>query len=230
MRALRAENDQAARFCDQCGTVMELPSVHAELSRPLPASDTSPSGRRAFLRSLDEPSPDERDYIQSRLADAEREVAACEAAMDEAGADMRSARHRIDTGYMTERSDLDLVARHEYAGLLQVQDPLGGDRAGVPACPCPDCPADRRVRGGQQTTWAAPPRVVTVVASVEVPGVVEPIESATFDWHGQPLFLGGNVHAQLGTIIRAGHPFLKLHPGLFEPLTVDAEFDHLKDG
>lgn len=39
-----------------------------------------------------------------------------------------------------------------------------------------------------------------------------------------------NDRADPGTIVRKGSKVAKAHPELFEPLTVEAEFDHLNDG
>ena len=39
-----------------------------------------------------------------------------------------------------------------------------------------------------------------------------------------------NDCAEPGTIVRKGSKVAKAHPELFEPLTVEAEFDHLNDG
>lgn len=47
------------------------------------------------------------------------------------------------------------------------------------------------------------------------PDVYVAKESATFDFHGQPIFLTAGV-----TTVRAGHPILKGHEGLFEPLRI----------
>lgn len=48
-------------------------------------------------------------------------------------------------------------------------------------------------------------------------------ESATFDYAGQPVFLTAGT-----TIVRAGHPILKSHEHLFEPLKV--HWDHKPAG
>ena len=50
-------------------------------------------------------------------------------------------------------------------------------------------------------------------------------ESATFEHNGQPIFLTAGV-----TLVRAGHPILKGHEGLFEPVRVHYEVAQPKAG
>ncbi len=44
-------------------------------------------------------------------------------------------------------------------------------------------------------------------------------ESATFDYNGQPVFLTAGV-----TTVRRGHPILRDHAALFEPLRIHFDY------
>jgi uncharacterized Zn-binding protein involved in type VI secretion len=46
--------------------------------------------------------------------------------------------------------------------------------------------------------------------------------AACFDWHGEQVMI---MPGQ--TILRKGHPFLRVHGHLFEPLVIEPDYDHL---
>jgi hypothetical protein len=62
-------------------------------------------------------------------------------------------------------------------------------------------------------------------ALVTVAGdVMECQESVCFDYLGQPVVLRGREGGQRGSLVRAGHPFVKSHAYLFEPMKLDYDW------
>jgi hypothetical protein len=72
------------------------------------------------------------------------------------------------------------------------------------------------------------------MASVKVDGLLMAKQgdqfAVTFEMDGHPILIRPSYGAKRGTIVRKGSKVAKAHPELFEPLTVEAEFDHLDDG
>jgi hypothetical protein len=54
--------------------------------------------------------------------------------------------------------------------------------------------------------------------------------AVTFEMDSVQVFVRPSYGAKLGTIVRKGSKVAKAHPELFEPLTIEAEFDQLNDG
>ena len=63
------------------------------------------------------------------------------------------------------------------------------------------------------------------MADVAVPGVMEAITSATFEVHGHPVFLRGRDQGRLGSLVRRGHPVVRSHPELFQPLKLPLDLE-----
>jgi hypothetical protein len=64
-----------------------------------------------------------------------------------------------------------------------------------------------------------------VPGEVEVRGVLEAQESATWEWHGKPVFVRGWERDRLGSLVRAGSPVIRGHENVFKPLVLELAFE-----